>query len=233
MALAMIPAHDTPYLAVDLDVLDRNLDRTAALARAKGVTLRPHAKTHKCPEIARRQLDLGAVGLTVATLGEAEVFVEHGSTDVFVAYPVWLDDARAHRLRALAERATVAVGIDSALSAARLGHLVPGLAVLVEVDSGQHRTGVPPVEAGDVAAVARAAGLDVRGVFTFPGHGYAPEGRQSAARDEAAALTMAADSLLARQIEPRVLSGGSTPTLEASLATGVATELRPGVYALN
>jgi D-serine deaminase-like pyridoxal phosphate-dependent protein len=105
--------------------------------------------------------------------------------------------------------------------------------VLVEVDSGQHRTGVPPVGAGDVAAVARAAGLDVRGVFTFPGHGYAPDGRDSAARDEGAALSVAADSLRARDIEPRVLSGGSTPTLEASLATGVPTELRPGVYALN
>ena len=229
----MVQPPSTPFLQVDVGRLEANLARTAAAAADAGVTLRPHAKTHKCPEIARRQLELGAVGLTVATLGEAEVFVEHGCTDVFVAYPVWLDDDRAHRLRTLTERATVAVGIDSASSAARLGDLVPGLAVLVEVDSGQHRTGVPPVEAGDVAAVARAAGLDVRGVFTFPGHGYAPDGRDSAARDEAAALSVAADSLRARDIEPRVLSGGSTPTLEASLATGVPTELRPGVYALN
>jgi D-serine deaminase-like pyridoxal phosphate-dependent protein len=194
-------------------------------------------KTHKSPEIARRQLEAGAVGITVATIGEAEVFVEHGCTDVFVAYPVWVDDERAARLRALAEKATVAIGIDSAASAANLGQRLPGLAVLVEVDCGQHRTGVPPVEAGDVAGVAATAGLDVRGVFTFPGHGYAPDGRAAAARDEAAALSVAADSLRARDIEPRVLSGGSTPTLEESLTmagtTGVPTELRPGVYALN
>ena len=228
---------ETPYLRVDVGALEANLGRTARAAADAGIALRPHAKTHKCPEIALRQLELGAVGLTVATLGEAEVFVEHGCTDVFVAYPVWLDDHRARRLRALAERATVAVGIDSAGSAANLGVHVPGVAVLVEVDCGQHRTGVAPAEAGDVAAVASAAGLDVRGVFTFPGHGYAPDGREASAREEASALVVAADALRARDIEPRVLSGGSTPTLEASLdiaaASGVPTELRPGVYALN
>ena len=228
---------ETPYLRVDVGALEANLGRTARAAADAGIALRPHVKTHKCPEIALRQLELGAVGLTVATLGEAEVFVEHGCTDVFVAYPVWLDDHRARRLRALAERATVAVGIDSAGSAANLGVHVPGVAVLVEVDCGQHRTGVAPAEAGDVAAVASAAGLDVRGVFTFPGHGYAPDGREAAAREEASALVVAADALRARDIEPRVLSGGSTPTLEASLdiaaASGVPTELRPGVYALN
>jgi D-serine deaminase-like pyridoxal phosphate-dependent protein len=137
----MVQPPSTPFLRVDVGRLEANLARTAAAAADAGVTLRPHAKTHKCPEIARPQLALGAVGLTVATLGEAEVLVEHGCTDVFVAYPVWLDDDRAHRLRTLTEQATVAVGIDSASSAARLGDLVPGLAVLVEVDSGQHRTG--------------------------------------------------------------------------------------------
>jgi D-serine deaminase-like pyridoxal phosphate-dependent protein len=77
----------TPFLQVDLGRLEANLARTAEAADDAGVALRPHAKTHKCPEIARRQIELGAVGLTVATLGEAEVFVEHGCTDVFVAYP--------------------------------------------------------------------------------------------------------------------------------------------------
>jgi len=73
----------------------------------------------------------------------------------------------------------------------------------------------------------------VRGVFTFPGHGYDPTGRESAAHDEATALSQAAESLRASGIEPRVLSGGSTPSFEASLSTRVPTELRPGVYALN
>ncbi len=223
----------TPFLVVDVERLRANIARVAAAAADAGVALRPHAKTHKTLEIARMQLEAGAVGLTVATVGEAEVFVEAGVADVFVAYPLWVDDEKSRRLAALAERATVAVGVDSAESAVELGRRVPGLAVLVEVDCGQHRTGVAPSDAGDVAVAARDAGLEVRGVFTFPGHGYSPDARQTAAAQEAAALADAAASLRTVGIEPHVLSGGSTPTLEASLTTGVPTELRPGVYALN
>ena len=223
----------TPYLVVDVERLRNNIARVAAAAEDAGMALRPHAKTHKTVEIARLQLEAGAVGLTVATLGEAEAYVDHGVDDVFVAYPLWLDDDKARRLVALADRARVAVGVDSVESAANLGRRAPGVAVLVEVDCGQHRTGVDPAHAGEVAAAAEGAGLEVRGVFTFPGHGYSPDGRRSAAEQEAEALAAASMSLLAVGIEPGVLSGGSTPTLEASLTTGVPTELRPGVYALN
>ncbi len=223
----------TPYLVVDVAVLEANIARVAAAATDAGVALRPHVKTHKVIEIASRQLAAGAAGVTVATVGEAEVFVEAGVEDVFVAYPVWVDEDRASRLRALTERAQVAIGVDSAEAAEQVGRLVPGLAILVEVDSGQHRSGGPPRDAGVVAAAAERSGLEVRGAFTFPGHGYDPHGRESAARDEAASLAEAAESLRAQGIEARVLSGGSTPTLAASLGSGVATELRPGVYALN
>src|SRR3954452_3006683 len=152
MAGAMIPTDDTPHLVVDLDVLDRNLDRTAALARAKGLALRPHAKTHKCPEIARRQLAAGAIGLTVATVGEAEVFAAAGFTDLFIAYPLWVDPAKGRRLRHLAESASVSVGVDSSEAAhalaAQLGPDAHQLTVLIEVDSGHHRSGVAPEDVG-------------------------------------------------------------------------------------
>ncbi len=164
----------TPYLVVDVAVLEANVDRVARAADEAGVALRPHVKTHKCAEIASRQVASGASGITVATVGEAEVFVERGFTDVFVAYPVWVDEDRAARIRALREKARLAVGVDSAESARHLGALVPGLDVLVEVDSGQHRSGARPDGAGAVAEAAVTAGLDVRGVFTFPGHGYDP-----------------------------------------------------------
>jgi D-serine deaminase-like pyridoxal phosphate-dependent protein len=229
----MPPGPPTPYLVVDVPLMEANIGRVARTAGESGVALRPHVKTHKCVEIASRQVAAGASGITVATVGEAEVFVDRGFDDVFVAYPVWVDQERADRLRALGEKARLAVGVDSAESARRLGALVPGLEVMVEVDSGQHRSGASPARAGDVAVVAALSGLDVRGVFTFPGHGYDPHGRETAARDEAAALSEAGLSLRAEGIEPRVLSGGSTPTLEASLRTGVPTELRPGVYTLN
>ena len=229
----MPPGPRTPYLVVDVARMEANIARVARAAADACAALRPHVKTHKCLQIAARQRDAGATGITVATVGEAEVFVEGGWTDVFVAYPLWVDADRAARLRSLAERARLAVGVDSVGSAEHLGRQVPGLTVLVEVDSGHHRSGGPPVDAGHVAVAAVRAGLDVRGAFTFPGHGYDPRGRSAAASDEAAALTEAARSMRAEGVEPRVLSGGSTPTLDASLADGTATELRPGVYALN
>ena len=178
----------TPYLRVDPAVLDHNIAAMAELARSRGLALRPHAKTHKSAAIARRQLDAGAVGLTLATVAEAEALVGTGVGDVFVAYPLWVDAAKAARLRTLAGRVSLTVGIDSAEGAQALAAGVPGAAVLVEVDSGQHRSGVSPDLAGAVAVEAARAGLLVRGVFTFPGHSYAPGAGADAARQEAASL---------------------------------------------
>ncbi len=219
-----------PRLIVDPEILTRNL--AAPTAVAPGVNVRPHAKTHKSAEIARRQLAAGAVGLTVATVGEAEVFADHGVTDLFIAFPVWTDDAVAARLRALAARTALRVGVDSIGGAQRLAAAGAGVEVLVEIDSGHHRTGVPAAQAGEVARAAADGGLDVVGAFTFPGHGYGPDARAAAAADEAAALAAAADAMRAAGVEPRVLSGGSTPTL-AGTDTGVITETRPGVYVFN
>jgi D-serine deaminase-like pyridoxal phosphate-dependent protein len=224
----------TPYLRVDVARLTANLERTARWAAGAGVSLRPHAKTHKCPQVAGLQLDAGAVGLTVATIGEAEVFVEHGAEDVFVAYPLWLTEDGARRLRDLAGRADLAIGLDSAASAEHSARLLAGsgVAALVEVDSGQHRTGVAPQDAGPLAAAAVEAGLPVRGVFTFPGHSYSPGALRRAAEDEARALRVATASLRAAGLEPDVVSGGSTPSL-AHAHTDELTELRPGVYAFG
>lgn len=224
----------TPYLAVDLDVLTHNLTGAAERARAAGLRLRPHAKTHKSPEIARRQLDLGAAGLTVATVGEAEIFADAGATDLFVAYPVWAAGERGRRLRALAQRVAVRVGVDSVESARLLGAALAGTAaqVLVEVDSGMRRSGASPERAGDVAVAVERAGLPVAGVFTFPGHSYAPGAARPAAADESAALAAAAASLRGRGVEVREVSGGSTPSLAVADAD-VLTEVRPGVYAFN
>src|ERR687890_2179652 len=141
----------------------------AAAAQDRGLRLRPHAKTHKCVEIARRQVALSGAGLTVATVAEAERFAAAGFDDLFIAYPIVASGPRAGRLRALADRVALRVGVDSAEGARLLGRGVPGLEGLVEVDSGHHRTGVAPERAGAVATAASAAGLAVVGVFTFPG----------------------------------------------------------------
>jgi D-serine deaminase-like pyridoxal phosphate-dependent protein len=190
-------------------------------------------KTHKSVEVARRQRAAGASGITVATLSEAEVFAEAGFTDIFIAYPLWLDEFRAASLARILERSSVLIGVDSVAGVEKLAQTglaeIGRIAVLVEVDSGHHRSGVVPTEAGVLAVAARDAGLDVAGVFTFPGHSYSPETRESAAGDEQRALASAVASLHGSGIAARVVSGGSTPSLEFASST-VLTEVRPGVY---
>jgi D-serine deaminase-like pyridoxal phosphate-dependent protein len=224
----------TPCLVVDRDVLEVNLAAMASHARDLGVALRPHAKTHKCVPIAHRQLALGAVGLTVATVSEAEVFADAGCTDLFIGYPLWAVGARAERLRGLAERVALRVGADSAEGVEVLGRALAGTEaeVVIEIDSGHHRTGVPPALAGPVALAAQRAGLRVAGVFTFPGHGYGPGQRERAAGDEARALGEAAGSLRVAGVAAELRSGGSTPTAALLDATAL-TEIRPGVYVFN
>jgi D-serine deaminase-like pyridoxal phosphate-dependent protein len=225
---------DTPCLVVDVDLLDRNVAAMAEAMRARSLAVRPHAKTHKCLQIAQRQIAAGATGLTVATVAEAEVFTAAGVSDLFIAYPVWASGKRGRRLRTLAERASLRVGVDSIEGAAMLAGALSGTGaqVLVEIDSGHHRTGVRPEEAAGVALAAARAGLRVAGVFTFPGHGYGPDRRSRAAMDEATALDQAAQALECEGLEAPVRSGGSTPTV-ANADPGVLTEVRPGVYVFN
>ena len=230
---------DTPALVIDVGVVERNVKRMAAAARERGVALRPHTKTHKSVAIARMQLDAGAHGITVGTVGEAETMAAGGITDIFIAYPVWADETKARRLRALYERdgLKLSVGVDSRAGAERLAAAVGGaarpLGVLVELDPGQHRTGVDPPQAGDVAHAAHAAGLDVRGLFTHGGHAYGGlEMAASAAADEVAALFAGREALRSAGVEPRVLSAGSSPTA-LHAATAPVTEIRPGTYVVG
>lgn len=237
--LPAIPAGlDTPCLVVDLDVVEANVRRLQAELDGRGVRLRPHAKTHKSVALSRIQLQAGAAGLTVGTLGEAEVFAAAGLTDLFVAYPVWAVGPKVARIRELHDAIGVIVGFDSVAGAERLAAAVAGsrhsLRVRLEIDSGGHRTGVgSPQVAADVARAAVELGLAVEGVFTHGGHGYAgPDARDAAAADEVRALTATADALAAVGLEVATLSAGSTPTMVAA-AAGRVTEVRPGTYLLG
>ena len=228
----------TPCLVVDLDIVDRNIERLAAGARDRGVALRPHVKTHKSVALARMQLEAGAAGITVGTVGEAEVMAAGGIGDIFIAYPVWAEGARAERLAAVHQAVTLSVGIDSVEGAERLARAVEGtdrpLTVLVEIDSGGRRTGVAdPAEIVRVAAAARSAGLRVVGVFTHGGHSYRdPDAPITAAADEVAALGAAAAVLRDADHVIEVISAGSTPTGVLS-AAGEVNEIRPGTYLLG
>lgn len=227
---------ETPAVVVDVDRLDHNVATWAERMRSRGVGLRPHTKTSKCLPVIARQVAAGAVGLTVATMGEAEVLADAGHDHLFQAYPLWAGTPeRARRLRDLHERVDeLLVGVESPEGAAALGRAVAGslrpLGVLVEVDSGQHRTGVSPDDAGLIARAALDAGLDVRGAFTFGGHAYAAcDAPAGAADDEVRALARAADVLREVGIDPVILSAGSTPTADRSARPPVTDE-RAGTY---
>lgn len=224
---------DTPSVIVDLDRMDANIERMQRSLEDRGIALRPHAKTHKSPFFSHRQLEAGAVGVTVAVLGEAQVMADAGIEDIFVAYPVWATGAKAARLRDLAQRVRLAVGVDSVEGAAQLGRALDGLTerpdVLIEVDSGDGRTGTSPDRVVEVAHAIDAAGLGLRGVFTHGGHSYAGADRVAAAADdERSTLAGAVAALQQAGLEVAVASAGSTPT--AAAGRRPITEERPGTY---
>jgi D-serine deaminase-like pyridoxal phosphate-dependent protein len=226
---------DTPRVVVDLSRLDANIVRLQREMEVRGIALRPHAKTHKSVEVARRQIAAGARGITVGTLGEAEVFVAAGIDAVFLAYPIWAAGPKAARLRAVHEAAPgFRVGIDSAGGAELLAAATAGtdrpLTVLVEIDPGNGRTGLAsPAAAAEVARAARAAGLVVEGVFSHGGHGYGPGRAGGAGQDEVRSLEAAADALRRDAFELGTISAGSTPTM-LTAAAGAVNEIRAGTY---
>ncbi len=226
----------TPAPIVLIDVVEENIRRMQAFAEAHGMALRPHVKTHKSVAIGRMQLDAGAIGLTVGNLSEAEIFADAGCDDLMLAYPIWPAGTKAERIRALAARTRLTVGVESAAAvdglAAAMGDDAASLGVVVEIDCGARRSGVRPEEAGALAARAREAGLEPRGVFTYPGHGGSVGKPEGAAADQADALRRAAASLREHGIEPSIVSAGSTPTASRS-TDDVITEIRPGEYVFN
>jgi len=164
----------TPALVVDLDLMEANLERMAAFFRTVPARLRPHFKNHKCPDLAARQLDAGAIGITCATLGEAECLVHHGVRSVLLANEI-VDNAKMRRFVGLARRADVIVCIDNEKVAAELAREARNrntqVSVLVDVDTGLHRCGVPPGEpAIRLARSAAGLGLRFRGLMGYEGH---------------------------------------------------------------
>ena len=229
----------TPATVVFADRMERNLAGMAAFASAAGLALRPHAKTHKCVQIAQRQLALGARGLCVATVGEAEALTggpraseQLDPDDVFIAYPVWAEGDVIGRLARLADHALVTVGTDSPEAAGRLAPLAGRVRVMVELDCGLRRSGVTAENAVGVAHAVQRAGLELAGIFTFPGHSYAPGAAAGAAGDEARTLTKGAEILAAAGFGGLERSGGSTPSARLAHPDAL-TELRPGVYVFN
>ena len=228
----------TPALLVDLDVFDANVAAMDALLAATSKTLRPHMKTHRTPALALRQLGDRASGVTCATVGEAEVMVHAGITDVLVANEV-VDPAKIERLVRLADRAEVTVAVDSATgvdllsrAAVRAGQTV---GVLIDIDVIIHRCGVAsPAEALALAdIVERSPGLRLRGIMGYEGR-IRSEVPDRAGRIASAYELLAATRavLVAAGVPVQVVSAAGTATIREALLDPVVTELQAGVYAV-
>ena len=233
-----LDAIDTPALVLDLDAFERNLARMAEAVAAAGVRLRPHAKTHKSPLIARRQIALGAVGACCQKVSEAEILVDGGVDDVLVSNQV-VGAGKLARLAALARRAALAVCVDDAgnardLSAAAL-RAGARIGVLVEIDVGAGRCGVAPgADAVRLALeVAALPGLRFAGLQAYQGAAQhlrgAGERRDAIGR--AGELTSRTVAMLAeRGLACATVAGAGTGSFEFEAASGIWNELQAGSY---
>jgi D-serine deaminase-like pyridoxal phosphate-dependent protein len=231
---------DTPALIIDLDLFEGNLAAMAAAVRGKGVRLRPHAKSHKCPEIAKRQIAHGAVGICCQKVGEAEAFVAAGITDVLVTNEI-VGGHKLARLAALTRSACIGVLVDNPGNVAELAkaalHAGSTVEVLVEIDVGAHRCGVAPgacaLELARAVVSQTGAGLRFGGLHAYQGaaqHLRRPAERRAAS---ARAVECARDTkalIESAGIACPTVTGAGTGTFLLECDSGVYTELQPGSY---
>jgi len=230
-------AIETPALVIDLDALERNVERMAAFARTHGLRLRPHAKTHKSAHIARMQIAAGAVGICVQKVSEAEVLALGGVGDIYISNEVIAED-RLARVAALAGRIRLSIAVDSTLGIDRLARAMKSaggaLDVYVEVDVGQGRCGVAPTRAGSLARmVVSHEGLRFAGLQAY--HGGAQHLRQSAEREAAirhavSAASAARASVTSAGVICPLVTGAGTGSFVFEAASGVYGELQAGSY---
>ena len=204
---------DTPALYIDLPTMERNIREMQKQCNSWKVGLRPHTKTHKIPEIAAMQLETGALGLTVAKVGEAEIMP---ASDLLIAYP--LMEEKVPRVRELMKSRRVTVAIDSAESARSL----QGIPTLVEVDVGVGRCGAQTPEAA--VEVAKSCS-DFQGLFYWPS--WLDDAGFKAA---CAKIEETLDLLKKAGLEAKIVSGGSTPGASKTPLIPRTTEIRPGTY---
>lgn len=228
---------ETPSLLIDRERLTRNLKEMQRIANEAGVALRPHTKTHKCPELAKLQLAEGASGICVQKLSEAEAMVGSGIRDIFITNEI-VEPTKIDRLVKIQEKATVKVAVDSlnvaesiGKSAASVGQTVP---VLIEVDTGMRRCGVPLGSASVNMArqIARISGIRFEGLMTYDGQLYrtAKKRRGTVAKRTVRKLVENAKRVRKAGVEVPVVSCGSTPTAADVVQVPGVTEVQPGNY---
>jgi len=235
---ALIAEVETPALIVDLAALDRNIAKMAGFAKAAGVRVRPHAKTHKSPAIALRQIAHGAVGQCVQKVGEAEALVRGGISDVLVSNQV-IGERKLRRLAALARDATIALCFDSPEQVDAASRVARDFGVelgaLVEIEVGMERCGVAPGRAAAALArqIADAPNLKFRGLQAYHGRAQHLPSYQERAQAIAYAIDAVRETvaaLAAENLDCEIIGGAGTGTFAMEAASGVYNELQVGSY---
>ncbi|MGI6368260.1 MAG: DSD1 family PLP-dependent enzyme [Anaerolineae bacterium] len=230
---------DTPALCIDLPALDRNIARMASFLGDGPTRVRPHSKTHKCPTIAWKQLEAGAIGITCAKLGEAEAMASAGIKDILIANQV-IGSTKIRRLIGLAADTRIMVAVEAAENARELSEAAVAsgrtLRTLIEVDTGMGRCGVLPGE--ETIALARLMsslpGLQLEGIMGYEGHAVmVPDGdaRRATAHASMALLIQTRDDLLADGIPVPIVSAGGSGTYNITGRYPGVTEIQAGSYA--
>lgn len=230
---------DTPASVIHENILKQNLKQMADYATSRGVDLRPHFKTHKTEQIVRMQMDLGAVGITCAKLGEAEVLADTGAVDsIFIANQI-VGPLKTKRLVKLMDRVDMRVAVDSIEVCQGLQAAVADadktLDIIIEVNTGQHRAGLLPVEILPFAERVRneMPNLRIIGIMTHEGHAgktTSKEDLHKNAMDVGHKMVETAKVLRDHDFDITTVSVGSTPAaFETTTVEGV-TEMRPGTY---
>lgn len=239
MVKSMYDQIDTPALLIDETIMKSNLRNMQERASRLGVALRPHTKTHKMPEIAKLQTEYGAVGITVAKVGEAEVMAENGLSDIFIANEI-VGPIKWRRIAALAKKICISFGVDSPEAVAGAEKIFAEenctVNVRIEVETGEKRSGVTNEESffQVLDMIRQSPHISLEGIFSHEGHAYSASSAEDCRKlfEDAQRLTLHYADLARKEGFPiSSVSVGSTPSLMhcECLLEGI-TEIRPGTY---
>jgi D-serine deaminase-like pyridoxal phosphate-dependent protein len=231
---------DTPCIVLDLDILEQNLGRMQAGATAAGKNLRPHAKSHKCSTLAKKQLEQGAIGICAAKVSEAEVLVNSGIHGVLVTGPVASEKKAGRLVKLLGTSPSLMTVVDHAESIELLDRLLTDagldMDVLVDIDVGLQRTGVPPSGALELAErVLASKNLRLKGIQAYAGqvqHIQRYDERKTASLECMSQAAEVFRQLQAQAASCTIFSGAGTGTCEIDLEIAALTELQVGSYPL-
>jgi D-serine deaminase-like pyridoxal phosphate-dependent protein len=229
---------DTPCLLLDLEAVEHNIAAMKEMLAGTGVALRPHFKTPKCPQVAKMQLDAGAIGITVAKLGEAEVLADAGLGPILMANQV-VGSIKIDRLMALLARGVdITTAVESEYNVRELadGAQRSGQrpAAIIEVDTGMHRCGTgSPAETVGLARMMQDCGITYRGIMGYEGHMYSQqeaEPRGELIRGALAAVNDHVEALAEAGLPPEIVSTSGTASVDIASRTPGVTDLQAGTY---